>query len=589
MDRLTALGSLEEIPANIDVLVAGTPCVDFSSLNGSKERDFTRDVGEKLQKLFQSYDKTDQRRNSLLISGVKNWLEHECLGRLKDQGESSGAFFAMLSYARINRPRAILLENVQNAPWNHIADVWFPSIGYEAGFIRVDSKDFYIPQTRSRGYLLAIDSRRFNGNMSIAAEIIDCWLTDFKGMKRRASVPIDHWLLPSTDPLTELARQDEEAKLLDRRCREKISWTQSRRRHVRVRREKDLGESRPLTNWTEGGGSRPHDRMDKILMNGQPSRVLDCIDIYYLHGVKNGYQRANGEKFFYDNMFKTRVLDLSQNVDRHVDGVPFGLIGCVTPMGIPYITDQARILTGYEALKLQGLPLHRITFSREDQDQLRDLAGNAMTTTVVGAALLALFTSVQSVCKNRLFKKATPSIPSTNSKLLSSDDAMSIPDELLVDEANFASKCRLDKTKPSIPELVKNLRRYCYCNGVAKYSTNQFKECRNCGTIRCVWCAGNPPHAFRDITGPTSPRLPDEAAIEVMSILPSIIKRIINLPILSEAACSKLPGIFTRIRASLHNAVFYYDHIHVTEVITVCYAAPEFFQLRATLSESGIT
>ncbi|RYO98967.1 hypothetical protein DL764_006942 [Monosporascus ibericus] len=590
---LTALGSMEKIPSDIDVLIAGTPCVDFSSLNSNKVKDFTTKVGDRLKKLFQRFDKQkDKAEDAPIIAGVKKFMEGECMETLKDQGQSSGAFFAMLSYARLRRPKCILLENVHSAPWEQMVRVWFPSIDYAAHFVRLDTKNYYIPQTRSRGYLLAVDACLFNSKKNIAEDIVNKWATDIKNFQRRASTPIDRWLLPSTDPLADLARQDEEASFLDRKRRDNVPWIQSRRRHIRVRRQEMLGEDRALTNWTEDGGSRPYDRMDKILMHGQPPRVLDAIEVYYLRGVKNGLHRKAKQDFDpasrFDILFKTRVIDLSQNVDRNSGGAPFGLIGCVTPDGIPFLTDQGRVLSGFETLQLQGLPIQRINFSTEDQDQLRDLAGNAITTTVVGSALVALFTSAHSVGEKnnaRLFPSASRAI----SKPIAPEETSYLSDFALDGESGFTqktAKCLGDSSV--ILKLVKNFRRYCFCNGVAKYSTRQFRQCKHCGTIRCVWCSGNPPHAFTNIDGPEEPKLPGGAPVEVMSLLPSIIKHIIDVPNPPKSQTA-VSGILTEVQERLYRATFYYEQLDVTEVITVCYASAESFELRATLFEEGIT
>ena len=46
-------------------------------------------------------------------------------------------------------------------------------------------------------------------------------------------------------------------------------------------------------------------------------------------------------------------------------------------------------MVGLEALSMQGLPVNELLLTRETEDQLADLAGNAMSTTVVGACILA--------------------------------------------------------------------------------------------------------------------------------------------------------------------------------------------------------
>lgn len=46
-------------------------------------------------------------------------------------------------------------------------------------------------------------------------------------------------------------------------------------------------------------------------------------------------------------------------------------------------------LAGLEKIALQGIPINDLLLTRETEDQLADLAGNAMTCTVVGAAMIA--------------------------------------------------------------------------------------------------------------------------------------------------------------------------------------------------------
>ncbi|KAI9775093.1 MAG: hypothetical protein M1839_001445 [Geoglossum umbratile] len=84
----------------------------------------------------------------------------------------------------------------------------------------------------------------------------------------------------------------------------------------------------------------------------------------------------------------SRVWELSQNIDRFTDTTPFGVTGCVTPTGVPFITTRGGPMIGHEALAMQGLPIERLLLTREHQRQLQDLAGNAMSTTVVGATIL---------------------------------------------------------------------------------------------------------------------------------------------------------------------------------------------------------
>lgn len=45
---------------------------------------------------------------------------------------------------------------------------------------------------------------------------------------------------------------------------------------------------------------------------------------------------------------------------------------------IPYLASRGGPIVGVEALALQGLPIDELLLTRENTDQLADLAGNAM-------------------------------------------------------------------------------------------------------------------------------------------------------------------------------------------------------------------
>ena len=119
----------------------------------------------------------------------------------------------------------------------------------------------------------------------------------------------------------------------------------------------------------------------KGFINQQTHRVHDTIDTNFL---RQAVKRSR------DSTYKAEVWDLSQNVDRQ-SFPPDGLTGCLTPSGCAFLTCRGGPIIGVETLKLQGLPVDDIMLSCETEPQLRDFAGNAMTTTVVGAAMLSAF------------------------------------------------------------------------------------------------------------------------------------------------------------------------------------------------------
>lgn len=84
-----------------------------------------------------------------------------------------------------------------------------------------------------------------------------------------------------------------------------------------------------------------------------------------------------------------QVLNVSQNVDRGFASARYAICPCLTPQGLPYVSNRGGPLLGLEALSMQGLPIDELLLTRESEDNLRDLAGNAMSSTVVGASMIS--------------------------------------------------------------------------------------------------------------------------------------------------------------------------------------------------------
>ena len=154
-------------------------------------------------------------------------------------------------------------------------------------------------------------------------------------------------------------------------------WARGESRHQRARAEEGLGQRRPFTNW-EGGCTMP-DYAWNDWGKAQTDRVLDLMDIDFL-------RLAQADT---DSMHKTLVWNLSQNVDRTTGSGAAGICPCLTPSMVPFVTNRGGPLVGVEALSLQGIPVEDLLLTRESENQMSDLAGNAMTTTVVGACMLS--------------------------------------------------------------------------------------------------------------------------------------------------------------------------------------------------------
>jgi len=221
------------------------------------------------------------------------------------------------------------------------------------------------------------------------------------------------------------------------------------------------------------------------------------------------------------------VWNLSQNVDRMNLAIKLGLAPCLTPTMIPFVTNRGGPITGLEALSLQGIPVDTILFTRETEDQLADLAGNAMSTTVVGSAIIAalvlgkdLIAKRNDVARKVLKKEA---------------DAMEVDEEIvspaavtsqIIGQSELAERT-LDLSKTAsvdLPVLLANAhrsRRLCQCEGRVNMTDKPLNECTACGTTTCESCGGRPEHEYVRIDLAANPRLaPGDFEKELREVLP---------------------------------------------------------------------
>jgi site-specific DNA-cytosine methylase len=208
----------------------------------------------------------------------------------------------MLNWVKKHRPPVVILENVCSAPWPTVVKK-FEEAKYSAKSIRLDTKTYYVPHTRTRGYMMAVNAQ--------SSSIPTKWVDRMSSMKRDASCTLDAFLLPSDDPRIHQAREKlvkESYNALDRRTG-RTDWGRCESRHQRTRLEEALGSKRPLTNWDEGinlylidivittylfqGGSVTMlDYGWADWVSGQVERVWDLMDISLLRSAVNGVDPA---------------------------------------------------------------------------------------------------------------------------------------------------------------------------------------------------------------------------------------------------------------------------------------------------------
>jgi site-specific DNA-cytosine methylase len=254
--RTTAYGGRVTIPGGVDLLVAGFSCVDFSNLNNEKKT-------------------------------------------IKAGGESGDTFGAIKDYAEKHRPKIIILENVDGAPWKAIRDKAMPQIGYAAEFLKVDTKHYYIPQTRKRGYMICVDAREYHDpdrkqhkpkDPKIVNSVLSTWAETLKAFRRPASCPVEAFLLDEDDPRAIRGRAElANSGRGERRRTKEVDWARCHGRHQDYRAGLFLGQKRPLTKWEDGGSCKATDYMWQDWMRGQVERVWDTIDISWLRNLNRGF------------------------------------------------------------------------------------------------------------------------------------------------------------------------------------------------------------------------------------------------------------------------------------------------------------
>ena len=459
----TASGGVADVPGNLDLVLAGFACVDYSSLNRAPKK-------------------------------------------FNEVGQSSDTLRAILTYCVLHRPKLVLLENIKNAPWDDVTALIENETSYSAAMTIVNTKNYYLPQTRQRGYLVMVEQGAAKGREN-AERIAKRWAKTLKEFERPASSPVEDFVFKQDDPRMYKAQNE----MVPRTPPIRRDWNLSKGRHQRVRAKLGLGQQRPVTNWIEGGRATAPDFGSRSWTGAQVHRVLDCIDINFLRSLWRGF----------DPFYKGRFWNLSQNVDRETDSSRFGLVGCLTPKANLYMTLRGAPMTGAEFLALQGLNISKISITRETQKELIDLAGNAMSTTVSTAAIVNLL-----ICYYQILDgdEGNEDDGRKGSEEDDSEGAISAEEDTdeedtKEEEVDFEG---ISKTRPSISmshfqlqepqplpletgdsqallaalSLAAGSLRMCSCEGPDRVSNQPIDICTKCGHTACQKCSGQPKHYY---------------------------------------------------------------------------------------------
>ncbi|KAL4959082.1 uncharacterized protein BDV14DRAFT_206001 [Aspergillus stella-maris] len=337
--------------------------------------------------------------------------QHDCK-TLDEAGESGGTFWGIVRHAAMYRPRLVILENVKKAPWAKIAKHW-EDIDFVAVHADVGTKAYCLPQTRERGYMFCADRRRMT-EAGMREREVNTWKAVLEQFRRPASS------LAGDDRRLEQVEKDMAVRsaLAAANPRAAVNWDRYEVRHQSYRLQQGLGYQRPVSRSQDDGMCRMPDFAWQTWVKDLAERVWDTLDANFLRKLVDGY----------DMNYKERCLELSQGIDREIDSRAFGIVGYITPSGMPYITTR----------------------------ELQELAGNAMSSKIVGAAILT-----EPIVGYKVLPKGDPSRALTS---------------------------RAPRRKALTPQGEKNLSlhgnaassvRYCECEGQTKTREN---------ILRCTLC-----------------------------------------------------------------------------------------------------
>ena len=313
------------------------------------------------------------------------------------------------------------------------------------------------------------------------------WAATVKDMRRPWSSSFETFLLHTDDTNIHRARLDLAAakEQKDGTQRKATDWNRCESRHQFARHSEDLGLLRPLTSWQEAGVCKGLDWTWNDWLLSQTERVLDLLEISTLRMAKDGI----------DSGFKACIWNVSQNVDRQSGSYKTALAPCLTPNMIPWVTNRGGPVTGREALALQGIPVRELLLTSENEDQLADLAGNAMTTTVVGASMVAalrvaldqLVPGEDAEADTAKIEKELAGIDEEAEHRIIGEDKLEMHE---LDLAKVATANLKD-----ILDLAKRSARHCQCEGQSG-TASPIEECAACAYKACKSCGGRPDHLY---------------------------------------------------------------------------------------------
>lgn len=314
---------------------------------------------------------------------------------LAEMGQSGSTLRGVLDYAERYRPRIILLENVWAiAKANNIGfrqvDLVMEGLkarGYAAGYKLMNSCDYFLPQIRHRIWMWGI---RVDDKAPDDAGAADCYARAvaatkqvegkfndiLTGLEEPCALHFEDYMLDDDHPdvraVIRQMKSKERTSVMKKKTGAKNDWLQKYDTH---RTGHDYQYERPYTAVRDAEFLQVLNEREKELLD------LKCLDVLNEQGK--------------DPRTVPMLWELSQSVER-VPGTRVrrdrqNYATCILP-GMLWHSSRHRWVLGIEKLALQGIFAEDLKDTDFPQKLLGDLAGNAFTTSVCAANLIAALT-----------------------------------------------------------------------------------------------------------------------------------------------------------------------------------------------------
>ena len=172
-------------------------------------------------------------------------------------------------------------------------------------------------------------------------------------------------------------------------------------------------------------------------------------------------------------------------------------------------------------MALQGLPIDTLSLNRESERQLMDLAGNAMSTTVIMTVLVAMF---KAGALNGF------GMPDTQALTISKPILSSISRPAFIQPRTWIEQplnvdARQEMSALTLHDLARATFQYCHCESPKEMAARPLQKCQDCGHTTCRECGLLPKHRYQDFTPDREPpKTFDELARSSLPIALSFIE-----------------------------------------------------------------